>query len=131
MPRLEDGREYAGRQVVAKFDPVGHFTEGGRRYKIWRYLTFYTGPDSAPICGKYDRVAPRDEHGELVYMAIRAGEIVVKPGFVYRVVPMSGAMITEHLRQSRNWKPKTTYSYEKDVDSGPVDAGIVDLRSKQ
>ncbi len=118
------GIGYQKREIVAKLDAIGTFTENGKRYKLWGHMTFYCGPDTVAIAAKYDRVAPKDENGELVMIALKEGEIVVKPGFVYRIIPMTGAIMTEHLRAMRTWKPKVVYSYEKS-DEAAVDLGVI------
>lgn len=121
---LPDGTPYIPRQKVAHMERIGFFQAGGKKFTLWGYMTFYCGPDTPAIAAKYDRVAPKDDNGDLVTMAIKEGEIVVMPGFVYKIIPMTGAIMTEHLRRMRTWKPKVILSYEKS-DEAAVDLGVI------
>lgn len=104
---------------------IGYFQEGGKKYTLWGYLTFYCGEGVTPIAAKYDRIAPRDEDGELLTSGIKPGEIVVMPGFVYKIIPMSGMIMSEHLKKiQRGWKPKAQLVYEKS-DAPAVDLGVI------
>ena len=124
MKELPDGTPYIARQKVAHMERIGYFHVDNVKYTMWGYLTFYCGPDEVAIAAKFDRIAQYDEQGELVTFGLKPGEIVVKPGFVYKTIPMTGMILTEHLRRMRTWKPKPTYEYEKS-DEAAVDLGVI------
>lgn len=126
--QLPDGTLYNERQVVARMESIGFFRMLARgrerKFHIWGYMTFWTGDNSPAIAAKFDRVAPQDEKGNLVTVGLKAGEIVVMPGFVYKIIPMTGAIMTEHLRVMRTWKPRVKIEYVKD-DAPAVDLGTI------
>lgn len=126
--QLPDGTLYNERQVVARMESIGVFrmlSRGReRKFHIWGYMTFWCGEGVPAIAAKFDRVAAQDEKGNLVTYGLNPGEIVVMPGFVYKIIPMTGAIMLEHLKVMKTWKPRVKIEYVKD-DAPAVDLGTI------
>lgn len=118
---------YERRQIVSYMGKVGHFRMDGRKFIIWKYMTFYCGEGKQPIAAEFVRMADKDEQGFLRIEGLKPGEIAVTPGLIYRKVPMSGLMMAEHLRKMKNFKPRDLVIYEKDTTSPAEDLGTIDL----
>lgn len=116
-------------QIVARMQRHGAFRMDGKKYILWKYMTFYTGSDQPAICAEFVRIADTDKEGFLRFDALQEGEIVVTPGLIYKKIPMSGLIMAEHLRKMTRFRPKAQVVYEKDKGAA-VDLGTVDLRTK-
>lgn len=123
-------QEYRRLQGVAKMGKAGEFVMNHKRYQIWQYMTFYTGPNSPPICAEFSRPATIDAEGFLQIGMLKEGEIVVKPGLIYKKIPMSGMIMAEHMFKMKTFKPRDIVQHVKDTTSGAVDLGTIDLRTK-
>lgn len=123
-------QNYQRRQIVARMGRAGVFRLGGKRYIIWKYMTFWCGNDMPSIAAEFVRQADHDKDGFLRIENLREGEIVVTPGLVYRKIPMSGVMMAEHIKAMRNFKPRDILVMDKDTDAGAVDLGAIDMRTK-
>lgn len=128
MSKLQEQKQkdYARRQIVSRFGLIGTYQQGLRRYPIWRYLTFYTGPNTPPIAAKFVREADRDKQGIVHIDHLPEGTLVVDPCFIYEKIPMSGFIMAAHLRKMRLFRPRDEVVYEKSKD-GPIDVGEIDL----
>lgn len=118
---------YERRFIVAKMGSAGTFTEGRRTFRIWQFITFHV-PNGLPFAAEFVGKAPVDKRGFLKLESLRAGQIVVKPGFIYNKVAMTGVIMAEHLKAMKTWKPPVPeVVYEKDLSAPAVDMGIIDL----
>ena len=123
-------QEYERRQIVARMGKAGEFRIGRKRYIIWQYMTFWTGPATPAICAEFVGPAPKDEDGFLQIGKLKPGEILVTPGFVYRKIPMSGLIMAEHLRKMKTFRPRDVIEHYKDTAAGAVDLGTIDMRGQ-
>jgi hypothetical protein len=123
-------QDYQRRQIVARMGKVGTFKLGGKRYWIWKYMTFWAGHDQPSICGEFVRQADIDKEGFLRIDNLKPGEVVVTPGLIYRKIPMSGMIMAEHMKKMKNFKPRDIVQHVKDTSEGAVDLGTIDLRTK-
>ncbi len=123
-------QDYRRLHGVAKAGKAGEFAYNGKRYQIWQFMTFWTGPNSPAICAEFSRPATIDKEGFLQIGMLQPGEIVVKPGLIYKKVPMSGLIMAEHLKKMKTFRPRDVISHYKDTSAGAEDLGIIDLRTK-
>lgn len=119
------GQSYDRRQIVAKMGSAGFFRIAGKTFKIWRYMTFWTGDNSPSFAAEFVGKVDTDRHGLLHVENLSAGQIVVAPGLIYEKIPMTGAIMQAHLYAMRTFKPKgPILKYEKDnapaIDMGPI-----------
>lgn len=118
---------YQRRYLVSRMGDAGTFQENLRVFRIYRYMTFHVigGP---AIAAEFVGRAPIDEHGFLRLEMLDEGMIVVKPGLLYRKVPMTGEIMNQHLRAMATWKkPDPQIFYEIDKNAPPIDVGKVDF----
>ncbi len=125
------GKPYNQLQIISKTGRAGTFNYGGRNYIIWRFMTFWTGYGKPAICAEFVRKCLVDKDGYLIMDNINEGEIIVKPGLVYRKTPMHGEAMANHLKHMQKFTPRQDLIIEKDTEAGPVDLGIVDLRTNK
>lgn len=116
---------YEIRQIVARVGKAGSFTIGGKSYHMPEYMTFWCG-EKPSFAAKFDRLAPMDEKGFLRLDALREGEIVVKPGLVYRKVAMTGMVMDAHLKAMQKFRKKVVTAPVMS-DEAPIDVGVIDL----
>lgn len=123
MTKINPDQPYEMRQIVATMGAAGEFALSGKLYKIPLIMTFWGGekPSFAAI---FDRIADRDAKGFLVLSNMKKGEIVVKPGLVYRKILMTGVIMNEHLLAMKRFRPKKQIVYEKSTEA-PVDLGVI------
>ena len=126
----KSGQEYQRRQIVARMGRAGEFRMGGKRYIIWKIMTFWCGHDQPSIAAEFVRQADIDEEGFLRIGNLREGEICVTPGLIYRKIPMSGVIMTEHMKKMKNFQPRDIVTHVKDTSSPAEDLGVIDLRTK-
>ena len=123
----KSNQPYERRQIVSYMGKVGHFRMDGRRFIIWKHMTFYCGKGVAPIAAEFVRMANRDDEGYLRIEDLKPGEIAVTPGLIYRKIPMSGLIMAEHMRKMKTFKPRDLVVYEKDTSAPAEDLGTIDL----
>lgn len=123
-------QEYERRQIVARMGKVGTFRLEGKRYWIWKYITFWAGKDQPSVCGEFVRLADMDKDGFLRLDNLKTGEIVAMPGLIYRKIPMSGMIMAEHMKKMKRFRPRDVLKTHKDTAAGAVDLGVIDLRTK-
>jgi len=116
-------KPYERRQIVAKMGRAGYFTVGGKRFILWQYMTFWCGYNQPTICAKFDRICDMDKEGFIRLDRVNEGELLVKPGLIYKITPMTGEIMAEHLHSMNKFSPKPVYSFDKDT------APAVDLRT--
>lgn len=126
----KNSQEYDRRQIVACMDQVGQFAVGKQRYKLWRYMTFYCGKDQPSIAAELVGRAPVDNEGFLRIEEMKEGQLLVMPGFIYRKIPMTGALMAEHMKKMKYFKPRVMVEHVKDTSVGAEDLGIIDMRTK-
>ncbi len=124
-------KTYEQRQIVACMEQCGIFRVDGKKYKLWKYMTFWCGHDQPSIAAELVGRAPLDSEGFLRLDDMKEGEMIVMPGFIYRKIPMSGLIMAEHMKKMKKFKPRTLIQHVKDTSGGAVDLGTIDLRTKQ
>jgi hypothetical protein len=124
-------QEYERRQIVARMGKAGYFRMERKKYIIWQFMTFWTGPLTPAIAAEFVRPADIDEQGFLRIEKLRPGEILVTPGLVYRKVAMTGIIMAEHLKKMKRFRPRDVVEHFKDTAAGAVDLGTVDLRTEK
>lgn len=122
--KIDTKQNYEVRQVVAKMGLAGKFREGGKQYKIFQFLTFWSGGGPSFAA---EFVRPATNVGGFLFLEdLKVGEIVVKPGLIYRKIPMTGMIMAEHMRAMKKFKPKRQIVYERDT-APAVDVGSINL----
>lgn len=122
-------KPYERRQIVAKMGRAGYFTVEGKKYILWQYMTFWCGYNVPTICAKFDRICDMDKQGFIRLDRVNEGELLVKPGLIYKIVPMTGEIMAEHLRGMVSFKPKPVYSFEKSKEAA-FDLGTINMEQK-
>ena len=130
MSYIKPTQPYERRQIVAKMGRAGYFVVEGKRYILWEYMTFWVGNNRPTICAKFDRLADMDKEGFVRLDNMKEGELLVKPALVYKVVPMTGEIMSEHLKAMMVFRPKPVYSYEKSSDPA-IDLGSINMKGEQ
>lgn len=127
----KSSQEYRSLQGVAKVGKAGTFVMGGIKYQIWQYITFWGGHGEQPICAEFSRPATIDKEGFLQIGMLQEGEIVVKPGLIYKkLLTMPGMVMIEHLKKMKTFKPRTIVQHVRDTSGEFEDLGTIDLRTK-
>lgn len=117
---------YERRHIVARVGMRGHCVVMGVKRVIHDYLTFK--PDRGPAyCARFVKPAPVDKNGFMRLEALKEGDIVVEPGFVYRKESfMPSSVMVAHLKAMKTWrKPHDVIVPWVDKDEAPVDLGTV------
>jgi len=110
---------YAQRQIVCRLGQAGSYTINGITYAIPEIITLYGGE-----AARFVRLASKDLHGFLRFDDLKFGQIVINPGLIYDKIPMTGKIMSAHLKSMAAFKPRIVMEYEKD-DSPPVDLGVI------
>lgn len=127
---FDTSKAYEARGIIAKIMPIGWYKESPLvRKRVYQYLTLDCGDGRNSICVKYVGEAPFvEQNGEkfLDASALKEGEIVVSPGFIYKKVAMSGVIMTEHLKALKTYRRKTILDATKE-DGPAIDLGEIDF----
>lgn len=127
---------YEVRGVIGKLGRVGNYQYGSVlvQLPIYKYLTLDCGPNKESVPVEFVRQAPfiNDEAGtpHLNIKALKEGEFVVSPGFVYKRCKWFGQLYTAHLKALQNYKRKDIIMAEK-ADAPPIDLGTIDATTDQ
>lgn len=125
-----NNQEYQRRQIVARMGKAGEFRMGGKRFIIWKYMTFWAGHDQPSVAAEFVRPADKDAEGFLHIDNLKPGEILVTPGLIYRKIPMSGVIMAEHMKKMKHFQPRDIVTHVKDTSTPAEDLGVIDLRTK-
>jgi hypothetical protein len=129
---IEDktSRSYDRRAVVAKVCICGKIMQAGLQHPIYKYLTFKMPKGEVFGAEFTGYMAPVDRFGNLRTEVLKEGDIIVRPGLLYRrMLTMPGALMLAHLDAMKTWVPPLPVM-KPYVDSGDagVDMGVIDLR---
>lgn len=125
-------RDYDRRHIVARVGRCGGVMHKGASFPIYKYLTFKM-PDGAVFAAEFTgKTAPVDKAGFLRTEALQEGDIIVRPGLLYRkMLTMPGMVMLEHLDAMKTWRmPSPLLRPYVDAEDAGVDMGVVDLRTR-
>jgi len=122
---MRDDQGYEARGIVAVVGFVGEYMSGGINYKIPAYITFDCGGDKPGMCARFIRQA-ETKKGFLDMSKVQEGDIVVKPGFIYRKCTWTTEIFNAHLAALKRYKRKVIVKHEVDKSAGHVDLGVID-----
>ena len=110
---------------MMRAEVIGHYSIGLTQTPIYRYVSFDCGPGKSGFVAQFHGRAPRNNLGELDVRALKHGDILVHPEFIYRRIPWTGTLMSGHLNALRFYKPKTIIKSDVDSDAAPIDLGVV------
>lgn len=122
-------QSYARRQIVAYMGKNGYFELDGKRYTIWKIMTFYCGEGEPSIAAEFVRLADMDKEGFIRIENLAEGEMIVTPGLIYKKIPMSGVVMAEHMKKMKKFSPRALVQHVKDTSTPAEDLGAIDLRT--
>lgn len=130
---IEDktARDYDRRSIVARVAVVGSVMRAGISYPIYKFLTFKL-PNGQVFGAEFTGYkAPVDRHGNLRMEVLKEGDIIVRPGLLYRkILTMPGALMLAHLDAMKTWLPPAPIMkpYVDKDDAG--EEIVIDLRGR-
>lgn len=131
---LKSDQGYEARGVIAKIERLGFYDAGGVMQPYFKYITLDLGKGRKAKPVKYIGRAPtmRNLVGEsfLDLAKLKAGDIVVQPGFVYRETHWTTALHAEHLKALKNYRRKEIVKAEAPDKEEAVDLGFQNLSSE-
>ncbi len=99
------------------------------RLPVYKYLTLDRGAGQQGIAVQFVGAASFvEENGErfLDTRRMKPGHIIVHPGFIYRKITMTGALMAEHLKALKTYRRKTIMAVDRE-ESGGFDLGVMDF----
>lgn len=114
--KIAGDKAYEARGIIAKINPIGNYEIGPNlKTTVFQFLSLDCGPGRERMLVEFVGPAPYDEKTqELDLNKVKEGDIVVNPGFLYRKRPWTQAIMSEHLKQLKKYKPKVIIKPEVD-----------------
>lgn len=109
-------RAYEARGVIARINVIGNIETGPQlKMPVYQFLTLDCGTGRERLIVEFVGPAPyHDDTQELDLNQVKEGDIIVNPGLLYRRRTWTQALMAEHLRQLRRYKPSVIV--KADVD---------------
>jgi len=124
--RLKDGMDYAARGIIARIQPIGHYEHGPfQRAPFYRFLTMDAGKGHDKFAVEFYKKARIDKDGTLDMSELKEGMIVVSPGFIYKKIPWTDALLVEHFKALKVYRPQTIIKSDVDRDAPVTDLGAI------
>lgn len=113
---IESSRGYEARGIIAKINQIGYYAVGPMlKVPVYQFVTLDCGPGREKIIVEFSGPAPYDKKTqELDLNKVKEGDIVINPGFLYKKRQWTQELMSEHLRQLKNYKPKILVKAEVD-----------------
>lgn len=124
---LKPDQSYEARGIVMRAEQIGHFDEGMIRTPIYKYISFDCGTEHS-YCAEF--VSPAEwvdtPQGKFLNTkSLTVGQIVVAPGFIYKKIPWTSALMTAHLHALKFYKPKDILIADEAGDLPAFDLGAI------
>lgn len=127
---LQSDRDYAECGIVMRAEKIGNYSFGGMIAQgVYRYVSVFKGGGKPSVLLEFVGEAPfiLEPNGDRVLdMAkLEIGDVVLKPGFVYRPREWTANLYTMHLNAMKTYRPKEIIKAGKETDLPPIDLGSI------